>query len=199
MGSGPRANHKGRPRSRGPGAASRAPMRALAVVLMSLVALGLPSAVRAQTPAPSATPVPANPNWCPGVPESPPPPGYTSREWAGVSAWCSADRSALSLPQWRNRMIMCGRLCGGARGAWGSLKNPPPKQKYLSTNKPQGPIPLPGSGEGYILPLAPTPATPGATSTPGAPQGSADPPGPIALLHRPTRGKTSTDSTYECG
>ncbi len=156
-------------------AISRGLIACLALVLMSLVALGLPSAVRAQTPTPSATPVPANPNWCPGVPESPPPPRWSREAWAEAYKFCSSPGLSHS------QFVGCGHTCMGARGAWGSSKNPPLKQMYpLSGNKPQGPFPAPGGGEVYVLPLAPTPATPAATSTPGAPQGSADPPGLVA-------------------
>ena len=139
------------PQSTRPKAVSRAPMRALPVVFMGAVTLALLRPVRAQAPAASPTAAPTNANWCPGVPESPPPPRWPAGEWSGIYKWCS--RLGLSHSQW----VGCRRACGGARGAWTTSKNPPPKQKYLSTNRPQGPIPLPGGGEGYILPLPPTP------------------------------------------
>ena len=135
---------------------------------MSLVA-----AAGAQTATPTPAPAPTNPNWCPGVPESPPPPNFevVRGQWAAIYKECSS----LGLP--RSRWIGCLHMCGFARGKWATLHNPPPESPFpQSTNVPQGPIRVPG-GEVYILPLLPPPATPGASPTPSAPQGSSDPPG----------------------
>ncbi len=135
------------------------------------VMFGTCATVRAQTAAPTPAPAPTNPNWCPGVPESPPPPGWSASDWAGFYKSCSST----GLP--RSALIGCSHVCNGARAAWATSHNAPPANRYLSTSRPQGPIPLPGGGEGYILPLLPPPGPPGASPMPSAPQGSSDPPG----------------------
>jgi hypothetical protein len=147
--------------------------RALTPAIAALaLTLGLWATGYAQTAAPTPAPMPTNPNWCPGVPESPAPPRYPPSDWAALYKGCSS----LSLP--RHSWIACRRVCMGARADWATSHNPPAASPFpLSTNVPQGPIPLPGGGEGYVLPLLPPPGTPGAAPTPSAPQGSSDPPG----------------------
>ena len=155
--------------------------RALTLAVAVLAAtLGLCATAGAQTAAPTPAPAPTNANWCPGVPESPPPPRWLAGEWSGVYKGCS--RLGLSHSEW----VGCRHGCMGAQAAWATLHNPPPESPFpLSTNVPQGPIPLPGGGEGYILPLLPPPGTPGASPTRSAPQGSSDPPGLVPGGHSP--------------
>ncbi len=75
--------------------------------------------------------------------------------------------SALSPGQRHNWDVECRHACMGARGSWGTSKNPPTKNPYpLSTDKPQGPIALPGGGTGYIVPLPSFVLSPTATPTP---------------------------------
>ena len=138
------------------------------------VMFGICATVRAQTAAPTPAPAPTNPNWCPGVPESPSPPGYESVPGEWSYTWASCSSQGLARSDW----IMCRRSCLLARELWAISHNPPSESPFPpSTNVPQGPIPLPGGGEGYILPLLPPRATPGAPPTPSAPKGSSDPPG----------------------
>lgn len=184
-------------------AGSRALSRALMLALIPAVTvelIALLSYVHAQPPAASPTPAPTNANWCPGVPESPPPPGWSTGEWAAISRQCSAPG---------HDRILCGRECAAARERWAEYRNPPspPQTRYpLSTSVPQGPFPLPGGGEGYILPLSSPPATPEAN----APQGSADPPGPIpggsyagadwnAYIRAPESSKAEARGAFEIG
>jgi hypothetical protein len=65
-------------------------------------------------------PAPANPNWCPGVPASPPPPRFETGPggWASANKECSADRNKLSPRDFHDMMIECRNLCGYARGLW---------------------------------------------------------------------------------
>ena len=155
--------------------------RALTPAIAALaLTLGLWATGYAQTAAPTPAPMPTNPNWCPGVPESPPPPHFEN--FAGQWAAIYKDCSRLGLPH--SHWIGCLHMCGAARGSWATSHNPPPESPFpQSTSVPQGPIPLPGGGEGYVLPLLPPPGKPGATATPSAPQGSSDPPGLVPGGH----------------
>jgi hypothetical protein len=123
----------------------------------------------AQQPSPAAA---SNPNWCPGVPLSPPPPHFENfpGDWASANKQCSTDRSKLSPREHHEVDVECRQVCGSARGSWATSKNPPSTTHYLSTDKPQGPFPLPGGGAGYVLPLPSFALSPTAGATPSAPQ-----------------------------
>jgi hypothetical protein len=135
------------------------------VTLVAIFAVLMAADSRAQQPTAAPAPAPRNPNWCPGVPESPPPPNWENVPggWAQAYKACSADRSMFSPGQRHNMDVECRHACMGAKGSWGTSKNPPSTDTLpLSTGKPQGPFPLPGGGNGYILPAqpAPTPSNP---------------------------------------
>jgi len=126
----------------------------------------------AQSPAPAS---PSDTNWCPGVPATPPPPHWENLPgaWTHTYKACSADRSTLSPRDRHNRDVQCRNACMGARGSWSTSKNPPSKNPYpLSTDKLQGPFPLPGGGSGYVLPVPSSVLSPTIPAQPPAPAGS---------------------------
>jgi hypothetical protein len=129
--------------------------RVLTVVIGALaLTFGISATVGAQTAAPTPAPAPTNPHWCPGVPESPPPPHFEVHPGDWAYTWKVCSSSGLS----RSDQYVCGGACMYAKERWAASHNPPPESPFpQSTNVPQGPIPLPGGGEGYILPLLPSP------------------------------------------
>ncbi len=138
------------------------------VILAAIVAVLMEAGASAQQPTPAA---PSNPSWCPGVPESPPPPYFENNpgDWAKYYKACSVDRSTISSGDLHDYDKMCGRLCMRARSLWGSSRNPPTENPYpLSTDKLQGPFPLPGGGSGYVLPGSSFAPSPAASATPSA-------------------------------
>lgn len=120
---------------------------------------------------------PLNPNWCSSVPVAFTPlqgvnhPGDWERIRQGCMNTAPIDE-------------VCRDECEALEDLWQRKKSgyvPGKPTLPLSTNVPQGPFPLPGGGNGYIVPLPPTPA---AAATPAAPQSSTDPtnypPGPFS-------------------
>jgi hypothetical protein len=108
---------------------------------------------------------PANPNWCPGVPASPPPPHYQAEnrpnDWADTSKRCM---NVVGVD------VICTDACQAARELWQRSKEGTLNQPFTlpaPTDQLQGPFPLPGGAKGYILPVPPTPVSqqPHATST----------------------------------
>jgi hypothetical protein len=104
----------------------------------------------------STTLHPPNPKWCSDVPASPAPPKFNQYygNWAVTRKRCtSAHRD----------VRFCGELCQAAQNLW-NLKKEGLIDKLdtfpSSTDKLQGPFPLPGSGNGYILPAPPAPGAP---------------------------------------
>jgi hypothetical protein len=94
-------------------------VRTIAIVIV--VALGVPlmeAVAKAQHP---ATAIPSNPNWCPGVPDRPPPPHFDTRPgaWDGFYQACSADRSTLSPGKFHKMDVACQNACGKAQLLWG--------------------------------------------------------------------------------
>ena len=130
-------------------------------ILVMLVAVGaalMGANASAQQPMAASTPAPRNPNWCPGVPASPPPPHYQAENrpnaWADIRKRCT---NAVDT-DW-----MCMNVCGSARELWqraraGTLDQP--LTYPLSTDKLQGPFPLKGGAKGWVLPMPPGLATP---------------------------------------
>ncbi len=167
--------------------------------LAMLLAIATAGVVPAYGQQPSAGPTPA-PRWCPQVPETPPPPGADPTGWARVSKYCSSLNPA-NFPSgaaYHDELITCRRQCESAIGAWSTSKLPHTGPVYQSTTEPQGPIQLPGGTTGYILPMPPIPspsASPAADTTPGAPQGSADPGGPFAGGYFPGADLSATNSS----
>src|ERR1700691_5073738 len=156
-------------------------VKAIAIVVVVATLVGANASAQQPTAAPA--PAPSTSNWCPGVPESPPPPHWENIPggWAQTYKACSADRSMFSPGQRHNMDVECRHACMGAKGSWGTSKNPPSTDTLpLSTGKPQGPFPLPGGGSGYVLPLPSSPPIPTTSEAPSASQDSADPPGPFS-------------------
>ena len=102
------------------------------------------SAHAAITPPPTT----ANPNWCSEVPVSPAPPHFDGHygTWAAARKRCtSAGRD----------IYFCGDLCMAAQDLWNMEKKgllDKPDTFPPSTDMQQGPFPLPGGANGYILP-----------------------------------------------
>jgi hypothetical protein len=146
------------------------------MTLVAIFAVLMAANASAQQPTAAATPAPRNPNWCPDVPASPPPPHYQAENrpnaWAAMRKRCTnavvTDR-------------MCMDDCGAARELWQRAKDGTLNQPVtypLSTDKLQGPFPLQGGAKGWVLPVPSGLATPAVTA-PTSPQGSIDPPGPF--------------------
>jgi hypothetical protein len=122
----------------------------LALVGWYLMVQSVPvvSAHAAITPPPTT----ANPNWCSEVPVSPAPPHFDGHygTWAAARKRCtSAGRD----------IYFCGDLCMAAQDLWNMKKKgllDKPDTFPPSTDKQQGPFPLPGGANGYILPAFPT-------------------------------------------
>lgn len=94
---------------------------------------------------------PANPNWCPGVTASPPPPHFDPEHWSTVWARCT---NHIGFEEG------CFDDCQGARALWyrqqnGTLDQTP---SINSTDQPQGPFPLPGGGSGYLMLIPSSPS-----------------------------------------
>ncbi len=141
------------------------------VILVAVVAALVAASVGAQPPTPAA---PINPNWCSDVPASPPPPNFEHHR----GDWTAIRQRCMNVGR---RERGCALICADAEERWsqqkaGLLNRPdtfPP-----TTDKPQGPFPLPGGASGYILPAQPAPTGPiPATS---GPQSSVLPPGPFS-------------------
>ncbi len=65
-----------------------------------------------------------NAHWCPGVPKTPPPPGWGSAgDWAEYYQQCATDHSGWPTRKAHSQVVLCRHLCGAARGLWGSSKN----------------------------------------------------------------------------
>jgi hypothetical protein len=115
--------------------------------------LAVPSVLLAHTSADGPV-MPANPNWCPEVPASPDPPHFDGR----FGTWAEARKKCTGAT---NDIWTCGDLCAAARDLWNMKKAgvfDRPETFPPSTDKLQGPFPLPGGANGYILPAFPTPA-----------------------------------------
>ena len=134
------------------------------VIVVTLVAALMGASASAQQPA-SATPQPTpaalrNPNWCSQVPASPPPPYFEHHP----GAWAAERQMCMNLDK-NDRA--CASICINAIDRWNLQKagrfNQPDTFPSL-TDQPQGPFPLPGGANGYILPVQPAPAPSDPTS-----------------------------------
>ncbi len=110
---------------------------------------------------PLPTPVaPLNPNWCSQVPASPPPPYFEHHP----GAWAAERQMCMNLDK-NDRA--CASICINAIDRWNLQKAGrfnQPDTFPSPTDQPQGPFPLPGGANGYILPVQPAPAPGGPTS-----------------------------------
>jgi hypothetical protein len=91
------------------------------MAIAAVVVLGAPltpHVANAQHPTAAAL---WNGNWCPGVPDRPPPPHFDTKpgEWAESYKACSADRSTLSPRKFHKMAVVCGNACGKAQLLWG--------------------------------------------------------------------------------
>jgi hypothetical protein len=104
---------------------------------------------------PQATPAALlNPNWCSGVPVSPPPPNFELRP----GNWAAARQMCMNVGK---TDMGCIYICGYAEDLWRMQKSGrlnQPDSFPSPTDQPQGPFPLPGGSRGYILPAQPAPA-----------------------------------------
>jgi hypothetical protein len=92
--------------------------------------------------------MPANPNWCPEVPASPAPPYFDGH----YGTWAEARKKCTGAT---NDIWSCGDLCMAARDLWNMKKKgllDKPNTFPRCTDKLQGPFPLAGGANGYILP-----------------------------------------------
>jgi len=127
-------------------------VKATAIVIVVAIVGSLTGAF-AQQPSPAARRAIV---WCPDVPASPAPPHFERQygNWAAVRKRCSrADRNVRD----------CVYRCIAARDLWNLKKAgliDKPDTFPSSTDKLQGPFPLPGGGNGYILPAPPAPGAP---------------------------------------
>lgn len=103
----------------------------------------------------STTQVRPNPKWCSDVPASPAPPNFNRYygNWAVARKRCTSAHADFD----------CIDSCIAARDLWnrkrlGILDKPDTFPS--STDKLQGPFPLPGGGNGYILPAPLAPGVP---------------------------------------
>jgi len=107
----------------------------------------------AQQPTPATL---RNPNWCSNVPASPDPPRFDGR----FGTWAEAKKRCLNAgDKDRKNLERCGELCFAARDLWNMQKTgvfDRPDTFPSSTDKQQGPFPLQGGANGYILPAFPT-------------------------------------------
>jgi hypothetical protein len=99
-----------------------------------------------------------NPNWCPGVSESPTPPGFPEKQWA--REW----RLCMNLPYPATEFI-CRQDCRGAVEMWSRSRQPGYGQNQstqypVSTDKVQGPFRPKGGGWLIIGPRAQVAQTP---------------------------------------
>lgn len=163
------------------------PVKATLISILAVIGVALIAVpAGAQQPTAASTPVAPNPNWCPGVSESPTPPGFLEKDWATKWQLCSNLPSPAT--EWT-----CRNACRGAVEMWWRSRQPGYGQNQAPqypapTDKQQGPFRLKGGGWKFIAPLAspvqtpsvaPTPTSPEA---PTSPQSSADPPGPFSLF-----------------
>jgi hypothetical protein len=129
-------------------------VKVLAIVLVVAGAgMLIAASTFAQQPSPAARRAIV---WCPDVPASPAPPDFEREygNWAAVRKRCSrADRNVRD----------CAYSCMAAKDLW-NMKNSglldKPDTFPSSTDKLQGPFPLPGGANGYILPAPPAPGAP---------------------------------------
>ena len=127
------------------------------VIVVTLVAALMGASASAQQPA-SATPQPTpaalrNPNWCSQVPASPPPPYFEHHP----GAWAAERQMCMNLDK-NDRA--CASICINAIDRWNLQKAGrfnQPDTFPSPTDQPQGPFPLPGGANGYILPVQPAP------------------------------------------
>ena len=125
--------------------------RPAAALMFACWYLMVPSVLLAHTSADGPV-MPANPNWCPEVPASPDPPHFDGH----YGTWAEARKKCTGAT---NDIWTCGDLCMAARDLWNMKKKgllDKPDTFPSSTDKQQGPFPLPGGANGYILPAFPT-------------------------------------------
>ena len=131
------------------------------VIVVAIVAVLMEANAGAQQPTAAPTLAPRNPNWCPDVPASPPPPHYQAEN--RPNAW--ADTRKRCINEANEADVVCFEECEGARELWqrakaGTLNQP--LTYPLSTDKLQGPFPLQGGANGWVLPVPSGLATPAA-------------------------------------
>ena len=118
------------------------------LIVVAIAGPLMASSADAQQPTPAA---PVNPNWCSEVPASPAPPEFERRfgSWDAIRKSCSSGLEDIRT---------CSDLCLGAQELWAMKKsgNLGKSRVTPSTDKLQGPFPLPGGGNEYILPAFPT-------------------------------------------
>jgi len=130
-------------------------VKAIAIAVVVALGAALTGATAdAQQPTAAA---PHYPNWCSGVPASPPPPKFDTGHpghWAAVRKMCMNAKT----PE-----MGCGDICRYAKDLWRMQKSGrlnQPDTFPSPTDEPQGPFPLPGGGSGFILPKQPAPSGP---------------------------------------
>jgi hypothetical protein len=110
--------------------------------------------VRAPQPIPTSS---TRASWCPQVPASPAPPYFDGH----YGTWAEANKRCLNVTDDHKDQEECGDLCMAARDLWNMKKLgllDKPDTFPQCTDKTQGPFPLPGGANGYILPCARMPA-----------------------------------------